>query len=346
MCYIKYIIILMTKHIKNPFVISFIFLIFSIVFLSIFFNKISRDNLSEQIQHRQQLATRTGSRSIGSLLRAVGMSTSALADDPSQERLERFISSWGNDGVAGVIVVDKKGIVTYDTNRIDIKDVGMDVSYRDYFIWAKGAKRGEYNVSSPILSKIGETRGKYVITIASPVIDGGIFEGVVVSAVVVSELVEKHLNDIKVLDTSNIHLITSSGEVVYSDYQNISDKSVREIFDIDFLGKRKLIEIFVTELKKDGETKISLVLPNIENNYSLEEYLVTASPINLNGNLWKLIISVPQKDLNVFTYSFFNKQIIAVFLVVSVFIVITLKASRDSGYDQAVKDEHIKHNIV
>lgn len=52
------------KYLKNPLIVSFLFLFFSIIFLSIFFNYSSRDQLFEQIQHRQQLATRTGAKSI------------------------------------------------------------------------------------------------------------------------------------------------------------------------------------------------------------------------------------------------------------------------------------------
>jgi hypothetical protein len=84
----------MTKYIKNPFLISGLFLLFSIIFLSIFFNKISRDNLTEQIQHRQQLAVRSGAKSVGSFLRAVGRSILVLSSDPGQARLDRFIESW------------------------------------------------------------------------------------------------------------------------------------------------------------------------------------------------------------------------------------------------------------
>lgn len=107
----------MTKHIKNPFVISFIFLIFSTIFLSIFFNKISRDNLSEQIQHRQQLGARSGAKSIGSFLRGVGRSLLVLSADPSQLRLDRFVDSWKEVVVAGVVSVDKNGNVIAAANR-------------------------------------------------------------------------------------------------------------------------------------------------------------------------------------------------------------------------------------
>lgn len=340
----------MNKHInrnivKSPLFISFAFVVFCAIFLSIFFNKISRDNLTEQIQHRQQLATRVGARSIGAFLRAVGRNTVTLADDPTTERLDKFIQNWGNDGVAGVIHVNKDGIVVGNSNRLGIVDLGVDISTRDYYKWAKTARDGEYLISPPVVSGVGETKGKYVVTIATPVIASGKFNGAVVSAVIVSELVQKHLDGIKVLGTSNIYFVSSNGEVIYSELQDISGMNFKDIFKNDFIGKEKIIEIMGNEIAKNDETKIKLALPNFDNNYRIEPYLVTASPINFDGGMWKVIMSVPQKDLNVFTYNFFNKQIIAVFVLVVLFIVITLKVSHDSGYEQAIIEEHKRHNI-
>ena len=57
------------------------------------------------------------------------------------------------------------------------------------------------------------------------------------------------------------------------------------------------------------------------------------------------MVSVPEKDLNVFTFNFFNKQILAIFIVVTLFILITLRASRNSGYKEAIIDEHKIHKI-
>lgn len=336
----------MAKHLRNPFVISSIFLIFSIVFLSIFFNKISRDNLSEQIQHRQQLAVRSGAKSIGSFLRGVGRSVAVLSYDPDQDKLDMFIESWKDVGVAGVISIDGNGRIIAASNRENKKEIGATVIERGYFKWAQTAKRGEYLVDSPVISKIGPTKDKYIITISSPVIDQNEkFNGVVTSAILVEELINIHLEDIKVLNSSKIYLVSSNEEIIYSDNNELTGKEIKDIFNTEFLGKKKILEILSIETRKDDETKIKLAIPNLDNGFGIESYFISASPIVLGDNLWKVVISVPEKDLNVFTYSFFNKQIVAVFFVVTVFILLTLRASRSSGYQEAVDDEHKKHNI-
>lgn len=336
----------MTKHLKNPFFISFVFLIFSIVFLSIFFNKISRDNLSEQIQHRQQLAVRSGAKSIGSFLRGVGRSALALSTDTSQERLDRFVASWKEVGVTGVLSVDKNGKVILASNKDGVTDIGRSVADREYFKWAKGASRGDYFIDTPIISRSGSSKGDYIVTVTTSIIDDNDnFDGAVVVAILVSDLVKFHLNDIKVLDSSKLYLVSSSGEMIFSDQEDLVGQRFDQIFANDFLGRDKILEIISSELKSQEETKIKIALPNGDSGFKLTPYLISASPVNLSDQHWKLVISVPEKDLNVFTFNFFNKQILAVFAVVTVFILLTLKYSKAVGYDQAVVDEHIKHGI-
>ena len=336
----------MTKHIKNPFVISFVFLIFSVIFLSIFFNKISRDNLSEQIQHRQQLAVRSGAKSIGIFLRGVGRSVLALAIDPSQERLDRFVSSWKEVGVTGVALIDKNGKVILASNRDNMTDVGGSVADREFFKWSKGASKGDYSIGAPIISRSGSSKGEYIVTVTAPTINvDGKFDGAVAVAILVSDLVKFHLTDIKVLDSGRLYLISSNGEMIFSDQEDLVGQRFDQIFATDFLGREKVLEIIGSELSSKEESKIKIALPNGDSAFKLTPYLISASPVNLSDQLWKVVISVPEKDLNVFTYNFFNKQILAVFVVVTMFILLTLKYSKDVGYDQAVVDEHKIHSI-
>lgn len=336
----------MTKHLKNPFVISFLFLLFSVTFLSIFFNKISRDNLSEQIQHRQQLAVRSGAKSIGTFLRGVGRSLLVLSADPSQARLDRFIESWKDVGVAGVVSVDKSGRVIASSNRENRAEIGTVVIDRGYFKWAQIASKGDFFIDTPIVSKAGSTKGKYIVTVTAPVIDEvGRFDGAIVSAILVSDLIKFHLNDLKVLDSSKLYLVSSNGEIIYSDQDDLEGQNFDQLFALDFLGKEKILEILHRELESVNESKIKIALPEGDNTFRLTPYLISASLVNLNDQLWKVVISVPEKDLNVFTFNFFSKEIIAIFVVVTLFILLTLKLSKNAGYDQAVTDEHKIHNI-
>src|SRR3989339_562198 len=201
----------MTKYTKNPFIISILFFLFSIIFLFIFFNKNSRDLLVEQIQHRQQLSVRAGANSISTLLDTIGKSSVILADKPDQKTLDVFTKMWSDTGISGLVVTDKNGIAIKNSNPQGIHDIGSDLSNRDYFNWALNAKDGTYKVFAPIVSKLGPTKGKYIITVSSPVFTNDQFNGVLTIAIPFSELIQKYIQNIKVLDSSRVYLFTSKG---------------------------------------------------------------------------------------------------------------------------------------
>lgn len=337
---------LKNKILTTPFYISGLFLFFSIIFLFIFFNKISHNSLIEQIQHRQQVTARAGAKSIESFLNGIGRTTAILADDPSQKKLEEFVELWEDDNVVGVVSIDKNGKVLAASNREDRVEIGESVIERGYFQWAKTAKKGEFKIFPPVISKIGASKGHYIITITSPIIDlNGEFNGAVTTAVLLSDLANAYLSNLKVLESSRIYLVRQEGEIIYSDYPKLTGQNFKDIFKSDFLGKETVLKIISDELESASESKLKLAIPNFQNGFNLEPYLLSFSPISLTNNLWKVVVVTPEKDLLMFTYNSLNKQVVAVFIVAVIFILLTLRSSRNSGYGQAVVDEHKEHNI-
>lgn len=336
----------MNRYIKNSFILSLLFLLFSLTFLFIFFNKNSSDLLIEQIQHRQQLSVRVGAKSIENFLNSVGRTSLILANSPNQDILDQFIVSWANYNVSGLIVTNKDGIVVMNSSNQKIRDTGVDLSERDYFKWAKTAKNSEYRVFEPIVSKIAASKGKFIVTVATPIFKDGKFDGVLSIAVLLTDLTDRYLSNIGISDDSRFYLITNNGYIVSSDYPELTHKNINEVFENDFLGKEKVLEILNTELKKRSETKLDIVMPNFDNNFKLESYLISVAPVQISDQLWKVVVSTPQTNLKTFTFGIFNKQIIAIFLITTLFILLTLRISKDSGYKEAVIDEHRKHGIT
>lgn len=345
-CYYKYSIILVAKYMKNPFIISGLFFLFSIIFLFVFFNKSSRDSLVEQVQHRQQLAVRAGSKSIESLINSIGKSLLMMSDNPNQDRLDHFVEAYSSLGISGIALLDKNGIVIGSSNIIDTSNLGQDLSDRVYFKWAKETNDNEFKAFAPIISRRGPTKDGYIIpVVASTLLADKKFNGVLVTAVSLSNLSRDYLNDLKILETSKAYLVTSDGEIIYADYPELTGKNIKDIFANNFLGKDKILEIFIDNLKKDEESKFNLAIPNLQNNSKLESYLISASPIHIYGQLWKVVVVTPEKSLLAFTYSILNSQILVVFVIFVVFILLTLRISKNSGYQEAVTDEHKIHNI-
>ena len=329
----------------NSFYISGLFLLFAIIFLSIFFNKISRDSLVEQVQHRQQLSVRMSVKLIENLINSVGKSLLILSDNPRQNELDQFVKTWSPSGIAGITVLNNDGVVIKASNTTNILDLGMNLSDRDYYKWAVDDKDQEFRAFTPIVSRRGPSKGTYVVPVAHPFFSENKVNGLFVIGIPLNNLNIDCLENIKILDSSKVFLITSEGQIIYSEYPELISKNIKDGFEIDFLGKKKVIELILNDLKKDDESKLKLAIPNFENNFKLESYLISSAPIHISNELWKVVVATPEKDLLTFTYNYFNKQIIAVFIVVIIFILLTLRASRNSGYREAVVNEHRIHKI-
>ena len=268
-----------------------------------------------------------------------------LLENP-RNRLNYFVKTWSSMGILGVTLTDKSGRVVRASNTIDIPDLGQNLSDRDYFKWAKETKDGEFKAFAPIISRRGPSKDTYVIPVAASTFsEDKKFNGVLVTAIPLSDLARDYLENLKILDTSKVYLVTSKGEIIYADYPDLTGKYVKDIFVSDFLGKSKVLEILFDCLGKDEESKLNLAIPSFENNFKLEPYLISSSPIHISDQLWKVVVVTPEKSLLVFTYKIFNSQILALFIIFVVFIFLTLRISKNSGYQEAVVDEHQKHNI-
>lgn len=336
----------MSKYIKNPFVISGLFLFFSIIVIFIFFSKISRDSLLEQVQHRQQLSVRMGSKLVENLQNSVGRSILMISNNPTQEELDLFVSNWNSSGIVGISMLDKNGKVVKSSNTLNIPDLGQDLSDREYFKWAQKSTPETYKIFEPIISKRGPSKGTFIIPIATAIFDADKkFNGVLASAVPLINLSKNYLNDIKILDNSQIYLITGDGVVMYSDDQKLLGKNYTEILDQDFLGKDKVFSIISQKLNENDESKFGLVIPNLSNKSVLEPYLISMAPIHVNDQIWKMVAITSQKELNKFAYDSLSKQVIIVFVVAALFVGIALRYSRNSGYHEAVSNEHKIHGI-
>ena len=335
----------MTKYIKNPIIVSILFFVFSVIFLFIFLNKTSRDSLIEQIQHRQQMSVRAGANSIDTFLNAAGKSAVILADNPDRKVLDSFTRLWADTGISGLVVTDKNGIAIINSNPQGTRDTGTDLSGRDYFKWANKVNDSSYSVFPPVVAKLGPAKGKYIVAVSSPLFSNNHFNGVLTIAIPLSELTQKYIQNLKVLDSSRVYLITKEGEIIYSDRPELTGKNIQNMFNFDFLGKDKVVETFLSELQRPDETKLKLAMPNFENN-KLESYLISAVPISVSDQLWKLVVVTPEKDLLMFTYKTFRTQMLGTFIIVAIFIALTLRMSRDSGYHEAVVDEHKIHKIT
>lgn len=269
------------------------------------------ESITEQILHRGQVIVRAGAYSINSYLDVVGNSVSLLADgyifssikEPlMQERLDEYVHTFAGTPVAGIAWTDKNGIIRHNSNISGQRDIGTDVSDREYFNWAQGAGVGDVYISRPFISRLGSTKGKAVITVAAPTLMDGKFEGVLVSAISLSDLTRIFLDPLKISEKDRIYLIDPDGFIIDSPKDKFLGVNYLDFLeDQSYSGKEESVESLKSALKGNSEGKLSIILPDEElGGYS--RFLIAHAPLKIKGNNLKLAIATPFSEAKAYTY--------------------------------------------
>lgn len=267
--------------------------------------KITRDSIITSTLNREQIAVRSASNSIEIFLRLFGESLTLLSStDLSQNRLEQFVDSWQSTPIAGVIVTDSAGKVIGNVNRLTVPDLGSDLSDRDYFIWARDTRKGHYFVSKPVISRLGASEGKYIVTVAVRIQNNDEFLGVLDAAIIIDELTTKYLKPALFSPESRFYLIDRSGTIIVSPWPQLVGVNYFDYLKTHpYKGSDKTLVALKQAATNPNEGNLQITLPN-ENKTGLTPFLVSHAPIFYNGNdnWWTLAIATPltQTPSNVF----------------------------------------------
>jgi hypothetical protein len=184
---------------NKVFILTGLFFILIAVAIYFLLGKQAADVLIEQMLHREQTVARSGANSIEVFFNLYGKAVSFLGETPeiinyntgTGTELTNFFNRWSNTPVEGIGLTDENGVFVYFANKKNESSIGIDVSEREYFKWAKSAKRGDLFVGVPVRAKTGGIEGQYIIPLATPVLDPqGKFKGVLIAGVLTSDLVE------------------------------------------------------------------------------------------------------------------------------------------------------------
>lgn len=308
--------------------------------------------LVEQILHRQQVITRSGANSIESVFRIMGNSLVNLSgspdllanDDSTQLVLDKFVSSWEQGFLEGVALADRNGIITYNSNLANIDNVGEDVSDRAYFSWARGVNKEGYQVFDPVISKLGITEGQFIIPIATPVYNqNGDFEGVLVGAVLVSEITKFFLEPLSISGESLAFVVSQDGTLVFSSSEDLVGTNYLEVIEnSNFLGSVETAKIFRERIAQGTEGKLDILLPS-RSDLSLTRFLIAYTPFEIRANKLILIMATPVEEALVYMFPFYLRGLIFVGILVIIFVFFAIRASKFFGYLEAVQSEHEYH---
>lgn len=261
-------------------------------------------SVTQQLLDQQQLIARAEVSNIITFFEKHGDSVATLAQVSSIEKrdadvlenLDTFMEQRKDTGIiGGVVLTDKQGVVQYNSNVSGTRDIGQNVSDRTYFAWAKSeAKKGEYYISRPMVSRLEVSKDQTIVVVASPVYRDGKFTGVLGSSVKLQPLLERFFGLMKVSDQTEVYLVNESGDLIYSHA------------DLSSLGS-SIFEIF-----SEGQTfkdRIKNALTSTkEGQFQTDQHLVVYSPISLGVQKWLLIIASPAYEAVEQTKPFYIRQ--------------------------------------
>lgn len=278
----------------------------------------AHSSVTELLLIQQQTIARAEKSNIITFFERFGDGVATLAQTTSVERgdadvledLDTFMEQRRDTGIiGGVILTDKVGIVQYNSNALGTRDVGENVSDRNYFAWAKSeAKKGEYYISRPMVSRLGASEGQTIIVVASPVYRNGEFSGVVAASVKLEPLVERFFGIMKVSDSTSVYLVDENGDLIYSNADGTDALSDQTFSD-----------------------RIKNALGATEGGrFSTDKYLAAYSPITLGVQKWLLIISYPTQEASGLTTPFYVRQTL-LFIVTAaiIFLFATMSARKN-----------------
>lgn len=267
----------------------------------------ARRSVTNDILLKQQLLTRAQKSNIQSFFNVFGDSIAVLSQlktitsgNSAIWDLGVFVEQWRDSSLSdGVALTNDLGIVKFNSNVSGISGEGVSLADRDYFIWAKNeAKIGEYFVGEPVVSRLGASEGRYIIPVASPVYQNGIFKGVLVAAVDLEHLTKNHLQLLKISDQTDVFLMGRDGVLYFSN--TMPDSVGANIFDLMRQNPIKGNENLAIELKnalsKDtgGTAKVAYKDPV---SGVIENHAIAYSQIDFGNQKWTLVMASPIGDL-------------------------------------------------
>jgi len=291
--------VFMVKKKGNNFRILWIALLDVFLIASVFYlitGRVIRSSIETNVFDQELTIARAEASNIKSFVKAVGNSITIIAQSNdikvgsnlSERVLDDYVSNWRAGGViAGVVLVDSKGVVRNNSNILGTHSIGTSVADRDYFIWAKSQDRsGNYFVGNPVISRLGASKDQTIVPIASPIFMNGTFQGVVTTSVLLRPLTQEYLNMMKIDNSTNVYLIDENGRVLYENGGPALDEELVKSLNMRVAGR----------LKSEGR-------------------YIAYVPVTLSAQNWLLIVNTSNQKILIHTATFHLRQFLVLLLI-------------------------------
>jgi len=256
-------------------------------------NSSATEALIDLSLEKQTIHTTSGSQAIESYLEQFSRSLATLGKNSdvsslnkdSHENLSHFADDWSDDAITGVMLVNKNGIGIYNyVQGKERADLNVDVSDRDYFLWAKSANPGEYFFGEPIIPREKLNGSSITVPISTPLFKNGRFNGALTSGITLSELELKYLSILKYPEGSSVFIMDNHGVMLSgSDDSFVGINYVDYFNDNPFLGSDFVlskIEDIINDCESGG---FNIALPG-RGEVEFENYLLSHDHIMCDTN--------------------------------------------------------------
>jgi hypothetical protein len=302
--------------------------------------------LAGRIETREFILARAGASAISDFFETRKTKLLILADLPEIKSIDsakgrattqKFAQEMKERPITSLGVVDENGIIIWSENPQQEKVVeGVDLSDRDYFIWAKNQKKpGSVYVSKPVTARTGPAKGSWIITMVTPLFNNNQFNGALYAVITTKDLMEKYVTPLTVSPFSAQMILTEDGGVVAS---TIAESTKTNIFKIN----PGLNNNFLND--RDGSLVAEL---NLVENKPIKTILGYA-PIKIDNQAWFLLVSVPYSEvyaqMNPFSEAQ-NESLILLFvglITITLFSVVTVRVAERQGYRRGYSDGSTK----
>ena len=235
-------------------------------------------------------------------LHILAHSMSEVGIDPEEEvgLMEVVVDRYEDTPFASLVHVSGDGEVLHSVNR-DRKSVELvDVSDREYFLWAREQKsKDSVFLSSPIVARAGPLKGEKAVVVAVPLFDESEFDGLVFAAISLEMLVSDYVSNLAVYEGTDYLLLDSEGIVLGGmNRQDLFGKHILEVCYGENPGteqEQAFHEAAVSAILSGNNSWGELITHLGEDE---EQWIVGYAPFEFGEQEWFLSVLVVKDEVN------------------------------------------------
>lgn len=240
-----------------------------------------------------------------------------LESSEARRIMEGVVDRYAATPLLSLVRVDAGGRVTVSVNRQRLA-VGedIDVSDRDYFVWAE-AQRQDTAVflSAPLAARAGPKEGEKVVIIAVPVTKGEEFDGLLFASLGLQTLVSDYAANLAVYQGTEV-LILDQDERILAGFlrQDVSGRKVGEIVKSRSVEQQQAYARVVDDMLNgvNSWAEVEISLPGGD---GAQPWIAGFAPVEFGLRRWILVVLVSNREVFGRLDAFRNYAQLAIFVV-------------------------------